>query len=346
MPADARTQFAEWGSSGLLGHAVPSSMRGQDDGFDDLVAAHESFGREAADAGLVLAMNAHLWGTVFPILHHGTDAQRQTWGRPLVAGARVGGHAISEPQAGSDLQGMKAVAEDVAGGYRLTGHKRWVTNTPDADLMVVYARHGDAMSAFLVARTDPGVRFMDGPTVEACRSAGMGDVVLDDCRLPVDRLLGRPGNGGLMIQQAMELERAFIFAGISGVMEDQLARTIRATRSRRVGGRSLSRHPVIAHRIADMRTRLDTLKLWIRHCAALADGGNCLTLASSQAKLVGAEAFLASSLDAAHLLGAAGLETGAPTAGWVNDAMAGRLFSGSSEVQRNIIAAMLGIGGT
>ena len=319
-------------------------MGGQGDGFERLAAAHEAFGKETGDIGLVLALNAHLWGTVFPILRHGSDAQRESWGRPLVAGTRIGGHAISEPQAGSDLQGMQAIAEPIDGGFRLSGHKRWVTNTPDADLMVVYARHEGAISAFLVEPSDRGVRFEHGPTVEACRSAGMGDVVLDDCRLPADRLLGRPGNGGLMIQQAMELERAFIFAGIAGIMESQLAKVIRATRSRRVGGQPLAGNPVIAHRIADMRTRLDTLKLWIRQCATLADGGRGLTLASSQAKLVGAESYLASSLDAVHLLGASGLETGAPTARWVNDAMASRLFSGSSEVQRNIIAAMLGIG--
>lgn len=344
MPRSARSSFVEWGNAGLIGHAVPRSAGGRGDGFGELVAAHEAFGKETGDTGLVLALNAHVWGTVFPILRHGTDAQRDSWCRELVAGTRVGGHAISEPQAGSDLQGMQAQAESVAGGFRLSGHKRWATNTPDADLVVVYARHEGALSAFVVLRTDAGVRFAEGPTVEACESAGMGDVVLDDCRLPADRLLGKAGNGGLMIQQALELERAFIFAGIAGIMERQIAMVIRAVRSRRVGGGPLAANPAIAHRIAEMRTRLDTLKLWIRHCATLADAGRNITMASSQAKLFGAEAFLQSSLDAVHLRGASGLETGEPTVRWVRDAMASRLFSGSSEVQRNIIAAMLGIG--
>ena len=145
-----------------------------------------------------------------------------------------------------------------------------------------------------------------------------------------------------MIQLALEHERAFIFAGITGAMHWQLQRAIGYARSRPAGSGYLAGMQAVTHRIADMQLRLDTTRLWIRECARLLDDGKRITLASAQAKLYASEAFLQSSLDAAHILGASGLEGELP--GLVHDAMAGRLLSGSSEIQKNIIAAMLGLG--
>ncbi|WP_303621019.1 acyl-CoA dehydrogenase family protein, partial [Methylogaea oryzae] len=159
-----------------------------------------------------------------------------------------------------------------------------------------------------------------------------------------DRLLGKAGAGAQMIQKALEYGRAFVFAGIAGIMEWQLEVAVSHSRDRRSGGVHLGRHQAISHRIADMKLRLDTVDLWLRECARLCDAGQRLTLASAQTKLYAAEAFLQSSLDAVQILGAAALEAGNPMAGLVRDAMAGRLFSGSSEVQKNLIAALLGTG--
>ena len=144
-----------------------------------------------------------------------------------------------------------------------------------------------------------------------------------------------------MIQLALERERAFVFAGMTGVMQWQLQRVIEYARTRSAGSGYLAGVQAVTHRIADMQMRLDTTRLWIRECARLLDGGKRITLASAQAKLYASEAFLQSSLDAAHILGASGMEGELP--GLVHDAMAGRLFSGSSEIQKNIIATMLGL---
>jgi len=342
---DATENFRRWGETGLLGHAVPETAGGQGDGFAELALAHERFGRETSDTGLVLALNAHVWGGLFPILTHGDNAQHRTWLPGLLKGELIGGHAITEPQAGSDLQGLQADAVRDGAGYRLSGHKRYITNTPDADIVIVYARLEERLSAFIVRRDDPGARFLDQPEVNACSSAGMGDILLEQCRLPAERLLGAPGNGQLMVQQALELERAFVFAGICGTMDRLLGEVIRFSRGRKVGGQPLANNQIIAHRIADMRNRLDTTRLWVQHCAQLKDAGKGITLASSQTKLLGAEAFVQTSLDAVQIMGTAGLEHGQSAQRLVRDAMASRLFSGTSEIQSNIIAAMLGLGG-
>lgn len=170
----------------------------------------------------------------------------------------------------------------------------------------------------------------------------MGDVVLSGCDIAADRLLGKRGAGALMVQLALEHERAFVFAGITGIMCWQLNQVIDYARTRPAAGGYLAELQGVTHRIAEMQLRLDTVRLWIRECARLLDEGKRITLASAETKLYSAEAFLHSSLDAAHILGAHGMEGELP--GLVHDAMAGRLLSGSSEIQKNIIAAMLGLG--
>jgi alkylation response protein AidB-like acyl-CoA dehydrogenase len=337
--------FQGWGQRGLLGHAISTEHGGSGDGFAELAVAHERFGREVDDTGRVLALNAHVWGGLFPILIHGNETQRRAWLPGLLSGETVAGHAITEPQAGSDLHGLQARAVNVDAGFQLSGRKRYITNTPYADILVVYAQLEQGLSGFIVHRDDPGVAFLSEPGVTACQTAGMGDVLLEECLLPSNRLLGAAGNGLLMVQQALELERAFVFAGICGIMENLLTSVIRFCRIRKVREQPLAHKQAVSHRIADMRTRLDTARLWVRHCADLKDRGKGITLASSQTKLLAAENFLQITLDAVQIMGAAGLEQEAPAQRLVRDAMASRLFSGTSEVQKDIIAAMLGLGG-
>ena len=329
---------------GLFRHAVPAERGGFGNRFADLVNAHESLGKACQDPGLLLSINAHLWGSLFPILNYGSAFQQETYLDDLMAGRRVGGHAITEPQAGSDLNALAMTAEETDSGFLLNGHKRYITNTPIADVLVVYARLDDKLSAFIVHHDDQGADFLDSPQVSGCRNATMGDVILSNCLLPQSRQLGKTGAGNMMIQQALELERAFIFAGLCGVMDGQLETVLKFSRERRVNGAHLGKNQAISHRIADMKLRLDTIRLWVNECARLKDGNRRITLASAQTKLFAAEAFLQSSLDAVHILGSSGLIEGSPMAGLVGDALASRLFSGSSEIQKNIIAALLGTG--
>ena len=345
-PDAAFTRLATCGKAGLFKLAVAREHGGMGNGFADLVAAHRQLGQRTRDPGLVLAVNAHVWGALFPLIRFGVDDQRADWLPSLLDGTLIGGHAITEPDGGSDPQAMRTQAQRISQGYRLNGRKRYITNVPIAGVMIVYAHVDDApgLSAFVVRPDDGGARFENGPGVAGCSTATMGDLVLSDCELPSERLLGRPGAGAQMIQSALELERAFIFAGIAGVMGWQFEHVLRETRNRRSGERRLADHQAVAHRLAEMRLRLDTIGLWIERCAALCDAGRRITLESAQTKLYASEAFVQSSLDAVQLLGANGLRNEMP--GLMLDALAGRLFSGTSEIQKNIIAAILGAGRT
>ncbi len=339
-----RARFQMVADLGVLRHALPERSGGFGDSFAALVETHRRLGNACRDPGLVLAVNAHLWGVLFPILLYGNDVQRERFLPTLMTGEWLGGHAITEPSCGSDVQAMTTRAEGADDGFILNGEKRYITNIPLADWLVVYAKLEGKITAFLVSREDSGCTFNDLGKQDTCRGSATGSVRLINCRLDSDRLLGKSGAGTQMIQKALEYERAFVFAGIAGVMQWQLDEVVSHSRERRSGGAHLGKHQAIGHRIADMKLRLDTIILWLKECARLADTGQRLTLASAQTKLYAAEAFLQSSLDAVQIMGASGLEAESPMAELVRDALAGRLFSGSSEVQKNLIAALLGTG--
>ncbi|QSA98879.1 acyl-CoA dehydrogenase family protein [Methylococcus sp. EFPC2] len=343
-PASLRERFRRVAANGLLSHALPAEFGGRGDDYLALCQTHRKLGKISRDPGLVLMVNAHLWGAVFPLLRHGDEKQRKRFLPPLIRGDWLAGHAITEPGCGTDVQAMTARAKIDGDGYRLHGEKRYITNAPLADWLIVYARLDGPISAFLVHRDDPGCRFTDEHALQACRGSTTGGVWLNDCRIGADRLLGKPGAGERILQQALEYERAFIFAGITGVMDWQLEQVVARSRQRLSGNGHLGRHQAIAHRIADMTLRLNTLNLWLQECARLADTGQRLTLAAAQTKLYAAEAFLQSSLDAVHLFGALGLEAESGLVELVQDALAGRLFSGSSEALKNLIAALSGTG--
>jgi len=329
---------------GLLKHAVSNELNGHGDSFQALVTAHLTLGKHCQDTGLILSLNAHIWGSIFPLILYGSESQKQTWLPALLSGKIIAGHAITEPQAGSDVNAIETQAIATDSGLLLTGHKRFITNTPIADALLVYAKLEGKLSAFLVKKEDAGANFSDQPSVSGCASATMGDVILQNCQIPLDRQLGKNGAGGMMIQNALELERAFIFAGIIGIMQWQLQQVIQYSRQRLVNGLHLGANQAISHKIADMQCRVDSCLLWVNECARLKDTGKRISLTSAQTKLIASEAFLQSSLDAVQILGANGLTEHNKMATLVQDAMASRLFSGSSEIQKNIIAALIGTG--
>jgi len=337
----AKERLQACGQAGLFRHVIAEEFGGAASSFADLCKDYDTLGKNTRDPGLILAINAHVWGGIFPLHRFGSDSQKNTLLPKLISGEFIAGHAITEPQAGSDTQAMQTQAIEKDGAFILNGCKRYITNTPIADMLVIYAKHNDGISAFLVYATDIGANFSGEHAVQGCMTASMGDVILDNCHIPADRLLGKPGAGNLMIHLALELERAFIFSGIAGVMQWQLREVIQFARTRQVKNQPLSNFQAISHRIAEMKLRLDTVRLWVDKCADHCDRKKRITIESAATKWYASEAFLNSCLDSVHIFGAKGLE-GEHTQ-LVHDAMAGRLFSGSTELQKNIIATMLGM---
>ncbi len=343
-PAAVREAWRWCGSRGVLGLPVAAEAGGTGLGSLDTVLALEGLGRGCADLGFLVAVNAHLWGVVMPLVQHGTRSQVERHLPGLLSGETVGAHGITEPGAGSDVQAMSARVSLEGGRVLLAGHKHLVTNAPVADLFVIYARRGDdgPLTAVLVEADTPGleVREQHKPALPHAR---LGEVRLEACVVSEHHMLGAQGAGMAQFTTALEWERTCIVAPVIGAMQRQLDRTVRHARQRRQFDQPIGRFQAVSNRIVDMRVRLDAGRLLLYRAACAREGGRRAPLEASEAKLFISEAYVRSSLDAMQVRGGLGVLDGADELIDLTDAPAGTLYSGTSEIQRTIIARFMGL---
>jgi alkylation response protein AidB-like acyl-CoA dehydrogenase len=330
------------GSAGLLRHALPVEHGGYDDTFEDMCLIHEELGYQTKDSGLIVSLNAQLWSCIFPLLSYGTQEQQKEYLEPLLMGRLIAAQAITEPENGSDVAAMKTTSNMTTDGYILNGSKKYITNVTIADLIVVYARDEDDYSAFLVKPSDKGVSFLR-LDLDGFSSSDIGEIHLDNCFVPASRLLGQRKFGLSILQYALELERAFIFSGIVGVMKNHMDVVKAHVMKKKSNNKSLIKNQAISHKLAEMSLLIETMRLWIYNAARMATQNQRLNLVSSYTKLYVSEAYLQYYLHAVQILGAAGLGEPHRLSQSVLDALAGRLMSGTSEIQKNIISALTGI---
>jgi alkylation response protein AidB-like acyl-CoA dehydrogenase len=310
----------------------------------------EALGRGCEDAGLLFSACAHLFACVMPLVEHGSEAQKAALLPALCSGERIGANAITEAGAGSDVHAMKARAVPAdGGGYLLTGEKSYVSNAPVADLFLAYAvtrpEHGYlGMSAFLVERECAGVTVGKPFHKLGLVGSPIASVYFDGCAVPEDRRLGADGQGATIFRSSMMWERACLFALYVGLMERTLERAVEHVRTRRQFKKPLGKHQAVAHRIADMKLRLESSRLLLyRACWSMDHTPDASRLDVALSKLAVSEAAVQSGLDAIHLFGGMGVveETGIAAA--LRDAVPSTLFSGTSEIQKDLIARELGL---
>jgi alkylation response protein AidB-like acyl-CoA dehydrogenase len=336
------------GAHGLTGLSIPEAYGGM--GLDALTTAYtiEAFGRGCLDMGLVFSVSAHLFACAMPIALSGSEGLKAEVLPRLASGAWVGANAITEAEAGSDAFALKTRAVRDGDAYVLDGAKSYVTNAPVADVMLVYAStnpdHGYlGVSAFVVEKGTPGLIVGEPFEKIGLMTSPIATVYLEGCRVPSRNLVGAQGNGARIFASSMQWERACLFAAYLGMMDRQLDDTIAYAKERRQGKRRISQYQAISHRIVDMRMRLDTAKLLLYRACWASDQGGDAELEVCLAKLATSEAAIQSSLDAIQIQGGNGVvrEVGVERA--LRDAVPSTLFSGTSEVLRNLAAAKLGL---
>lgn len=344
--------FAEaWrqcGAFGIQGLPVAEKYGGAGVGYLTVVAALEALGHYCSDNGLIFALNAHMWACQYPIERFGTEEQKDRYLPPMCGGSLIGAHAMSEPDSGSDSFALTTTATPHGEGYRLRGSKTFVTNAPVADLFVVFARAPGTtrfagLSAFLVERSTPGLEVGKPTEKMGLHTASMAEVFLDDCQVPAASLLGRPGRGMAVFTAAMEHERAMILASTIGAMERSLEGAVSHARERRQYGQPIGKFQAVSHRLVEMKLRLETATLLLHRVAWLMDHGRPFGLESALVKLHLSESFVASSLDALQVHGGYGYMVEYGLERDVRDALASRLYSGTSEIQRNLVARHMGL---
>ena len=352
---DANQHFPEalWkacANFGIQGLALPAAYGGplEEVDFCRSLLAMEALGRGCDDNGLAFALNAQMWTVQTPLLHFGSEAQKQKYLPGMAAGDVIGAHALTEPEAGSDVASMQLAAVKTEGGYVLNGEKHLITLAPRADFVLVFAQgnpklKGWGISAFVVDKGTPGFTQSEKHTKMGVRSVPIGSLEFKDCFLPEEALVGREGLGYSIMNHSLEYDRCCILASQLGAMERQLTEAVAFARKRKQYAKSIGKFQAVSHRLVDMKVRLETARLLLYKAAWLKARGEPSKLEATMLKLYLSEAFVDSSLDAirtyggAAYLGAGGVERD------LRDAIGGILYAGTSDIQKNIIAQYLGL---
>ncbi|MBF9131528.1 acyl-CoA dehydrogenase family protein [Plantactinospora sp. S1510] len=340
--------WRELGRHGLLGASVDVKEGGGGLGALDTALLFEGFGRGCPDTGLVFAAAAHLFACAMPIAEFGSAALRSRLLPGLCAGDAVAANAMTEPGAGSDVSLLAVTATPGDGGYRLNGTKSFVSNGPAADVLVTYATTDPgaghfALTAFVVDRAGPGVRVGEPFRKLGMASCPASEVEFVDCFVPDGNVLGERGQGSVIFQHSMLWERTCLFALYLGV-QDRLVEQVTAHAGQRTQfGQPLRGFQSVSNRIVEMKLRLESGRLLLYRACWLLDRGEPDLLASALSKLAVSEAVLASSIDALQILGGRGYLTGQGAEAALRDAVGGTIFSGASDIQRQIIARELGL---
>jgi alkylation response protein AidB-like acyl-CoA dehydrogenase len=342
----SRDQWRLCGELGLLGLSVPTDYGG--DGYNALTTARalEAFGRGCRDMGLVFSSAAHLFACCMPIVEYGSEEMKRAALPKLCSGEYIGANAITEKEAGSDVFALKTQAVSDGSSYILTGAKSYVSNGPFADVFVVYATTNPAhgylgITGFLIEKGTPGLIVGEPFHKMGLTSTPACQIQLQECRVPQSNRLGAQGQGSLIFKNSMQWERCCLFASYIGAMDRQLEQTIRYTSERRQFGKAIGKHQAVAHRLADMKLRLEAARLLLYQACWCFDQGKDAALEISLSKLAISEAAIQSSLDALHLHGSAGFNEEGGIEHMLRDAIPSTIFSGTSEMQRDIIASEL-----
>ena len=343
----SRTAWKKAGQFGILGLMVPTEYGGSGADAVTLALALEQLGYACTDNGLLFSMNAHMWSCIAPIVRFGSEDQKQRYLPGLCDGTLIGVQAMTEPESGSDAFAMRtsAVARDES--FVLNGSKTFITNAPVADVFIVFAstskRRGFGSSAFIVDRNTPGLSIGTPFDKMGLRTSPMSEVFFDDCAVPERALLGRVGAGMAIFNSSMEWERSFILATAVGTMQRQLERCIEYARTRRQFGEPIGKFQSIANKIVDMKLRVETSRLMLHRLAWLRSENRSTALESSMVKLHLSECFVQSSLDAIQIHGGYGYMRESEIERDLRDALASRIYSGTSEMQRVMTARRLGL---
>ena len=343
-----RAGWQRCAETGIQGLPIPSRYGGRETDPITTLLALEALGYGCHDNGLCFAINAHLWGCAFPLHTFGSERQKERYLPRLCSGEWIGALAMSEREAGSDAYSLKSVAELRGDHYLLNGSKHFVTNGPVADLILVLAtvdpaRGTHGISGFLVEKGTPGLSV--GSTIDrmGLHTVPMSELTLENCAVPVGNRLGREGAGLALFNHAMEWERGFILASAVGAMQRLLEKCRDYAKARRQFGQPIGAFQAVSGKLADMQVRIETARMLLYRVGWLKSVGRSSIMESAMAKLYISEAWVQSCEDAIQIHGGYGYLTETGVERDLRDALASRLYSGTSEIQRQVISRWMGI---
>lgn len=320
-------------------------------GQDMLSAAHalEGLGYGCEDGGLCFAICAHLLACVMPIEKYGSQSQKERLLPLLCNGTIIAANAMTETGGGSDAYNMETIAESIKGGYRLNGKKIFCSNGPVADVIVTYGLTNKekgffgGITAFVLEKDKHSFSCTPKINKTGVRTCMMGDVLFDNLIVEDHTVLGKPGGGGMIFAKSMHWERILVAACHLGAMKRVLERTVLFVNKRVVANQTIGSHQSISHQLADMKTQLEAAKLLTYQAAWKLTHGKSVNQDASIVKLFVSETFKAMMIQIMQIFAGKAYRENHEVERLLRDALGSTVYSGTSAIQRNIIARQMGI---
>ncbi|HWL68802.1 MAG TPA: acyl-CoA dehydrogenase family protein [Geminicoccus sp.] len=339
-----RELWPELGRLGLLGMTVPETEGGTGLGYLAHVVAMEEISHASASLGLSYGAHANL--CVNQLRLNGTPKQKARFLPGLIDGSQVGALAMSEPDAGSDVVAMRTRAERVEGGFRLTGQKMWITNAPEADILIVYARTSPGpgpkgITAFIVTRGTDG--FSVGTKLDklGMRGSPTAPLYFENAFVPDEQVLGEVDRGVRVLMSGLDYERIVLAGGPLGIHQAAYDLALDYARSRRQFGQPIGTFQLVQGKLADLYTRLQASRALVYAVARAADAGTTSREDAAGCLMFAAEAATAAALDGIQILGGNGYTRDYPAERLLRDAKLYEIGAGTSEIRRWLIGRCL-----
>jgi len=339
-----RELWEKMGDLGLLGITVEEAFGGAGMGYLQHTVAMEEISR--ASAAVALSYGAHSNLCVNQIRRNGTDDQKHKYLPKLISGEHIGALAMSEPSSGSDVVSMKLHAERVDDGFLLNGNKMWITNGPDADVLVIYAKTepkagSKGISAFLIEKTFTG--FSTGEKLDklGMRGSNTSELIFEDCAVPEENMLGGLNTGVQLLMSGLDYERVVLSGGPLGVMQACMDVVLPYVHERTQFGQPIGQFQLMQGKLADMYTTMNASRAYVYAVAAACDRGETTRKDAAGAILYAAEKCTWMALESIQALGANGYINDYPTGRLLRDAKLYEIGAGTSEIRRMLIGREL-----
>ncbi len=344
---DTRNEFPRdlWpalGELGLLGITVDEDHGGAGLGYLAHVVAMEEISRASASVGLSYGAHSNL--CVNQLHRWGNDEQQQQYLPRLISGEHLGALAMSEPGAGSDVMGMRTTAVRDGDDYVLNGSKMWITNAPQADVLIVYAltdAERRRLSAFLVERGTPGLSTPQKLGKLGMRGSDTSEVLFEDCRIPAQNRLAEEGKGAAILMSGLDYERLVLAGGPLGIMRACMDLVMPYIHERKQFGRPIGEFQLMQGKIADMYTTMNSCRAYVYAVAQAADRGETTRFDAAGCILIAAEKATWMACEAIQALGGNGYINDYPAGRLLRDAKLYEIGAGTSEIRRMLIGREL-----